>query len=403
MNPPYFFGPSVPATEWMNLRRRAVLEYSKWDIQSGDQCVLCDFSLLLPTAEWERLARMAEGLAAEVLAAESELLERPDLHSLLGLPPKIRRALARSDRDPARAARLMRFDFHFTDQGWKISEANTDVPGGFLEASAFAELMAPFCGGRALSDPAAAYSEAIMEGLPERPVIALAHATAFTDDRQEMLCLGKRLVSKGARAFLVSPDHLRWKDGIAFLPTTWGGLKVDSVVRVFPAEWLPRLDGSEWEFFFRRWRTPVNNPGSALLTQSKRFPLAWGSMRSSLPHWRSLLPETLDPRDAGDDAQEWVLKPIFGRVGDGVAIAGVTSPQRFADLARVAARNSGEWIRQKRFRALPTLRNGKEYFPSVGVYTVNARAAGIYGRIAQRPLIDDHAQDIAVLIQEVAA
>jgi hypothetical protein len=31
--------------------------------------------------------------------------------------------------------RLVRFDFHLTDAGWVISEANCDVPGGINEAS----------------------------------------------------------------------------------------------------------------------------------------------------------------------------------------------------------------------------------------------------------------------------
>ena len=38
---------------------------------------------------------------------------------------------------------VLRFDFHWTTEGWRISEANTDVPGGFNEASGFARLLAP--------------------------------------------------------------------------------------------------------------------------------------------------------------------------------------------------------------------------------------------------------------------
>jgi hypothetical protein len=31
----------------------------------------------------------------------------------------------------------MRFDFHFSEEGWRISEVNCDVPGGLNEASGF--------------------------------------------------------------------------------------------------------------------------------------------------------------------------------------------------------------------------------------------------------------------------
>jgi hypothetical protein len=43
------------------------------------------------------------------------------------------------------AARVLRFDFHWTDQGWKISEVNSDVPGGYCEASDLPRLMVRNC------------------------------------------------------------------------------------------------------------------------------------------------------------------------------------------------------------------------------------------------------------------
>jgi hypothetical protein len=41
---------------------------------------------------------------------------------------------------------------------------------------------------------------------------------------------------------------------------------------------------------------------------------------------------------------------------------------------------------------------GTDCYPSIGVYTVNGRVAGAYGRIAEKPLIDARARDAAVLI-----
>ena len=37
-------------------------------------------------------------------------------------------------------------------------------------------------------------------------------------------------------------------------------------------------------------------------------------------------------------------------------------------------------------------------YPCLGVYTIDGRAAGIYGRIAPKPFIDYAAVDVAVLV-----
>jgi hypothetical protein len=36
-------------------------------------------------------------------------------------------------------------------------------------------------------------------------------------------------------------------------------------------------------------------------------------------------------------------------------------------------------------------------YPCLGVYTIDGRAAGIYGRLSARPLVDYAAVDVAVL------
>jgi hypothetical protein len=55
----------------------------------------------------------------ETLAAEREMLDRPELHRTLGLPRAVRHALRRAGSvGAARAtARLTRFDFHYTTDG----------------------------------------------------------------------------------------------------------------------------------------------------------------------------------------------------------------------------------------------------------------------------------------------
>ena len=102
------------------------------------------------------LVSLAEKLAQEAVAAEMAILRRPHLLKKLGLPWTLRRRLSAPEIacGESRHLRLIRFDFHFTTEGWRISEANSDVPGGFNEASGFTKLMAQYFGHAATSgDP----------------------------------------------------------------------------------------------------------------------------------------------------------------------------------------------------------------------------------------------------------
>jgi hypothetical protein len=124
----------------------------------------------------------------------------------------------------------------------------------------------------------------------------------------------------------------------------------------------------------------------------------WDDLATPLPTWRAVLPETRDPRAAPWRREDgWVLKPALGRVGEDVAIPGVASPRDWRRVARAARWYPGHWIAQRRFEATRFQVNGSTLYPCVGVYTVDRRAVGAYGRLASRPLIDWRAQDAAIL------
>jgi glutathionylspermidine synthase len=255
-------------------------------------------------------------------------------------------------------------------------------------------------GARAAGDVADSYARAALASLREHPHVALVHATAYSDDRQVMTYVARRLEDRGARVSLVSPAHLRWRHGHATLETDWTSGSVDAILRFYPGEWMPNLPRAcGWTSFFAGTQTPVSNPATALLTQSKRFPLTWDALRTPLPVWRALLPETRDPRDVRwQGSSDWVVKPALGRVGEDVAMAGVTPAQESTRIARDVRRHPSHWVAQRRFAATPLIVDGVERYPGSGVYTVNGRVAGAYGRIAERPLIDARARDAAVLI-----
>jgi glutathionylspermidine synthase len=384
------------------LRRRVIFDCCKWDPQVEDVSTIADIPLVLPAQMWCELSSFAESLAREAKAAETELRQRPELHGRLGLPRALRRALAdQSGESTMGLARLVRFDFHHTTAGWQISEANSDVPGGLNEASGLSALMAEhYPGTTPAGDTAAVYMSAMSTSLDAGAHVAFVHATAYSDDRQVMTYLSRRFAASGLRTSLVSPAHLRWEDGRARLETAWNCDRVDAIVRFFPAEWLPNLPSAcGWLHFFDRGSTPVSNPASAILTQSKRFPLTWDALRTPMPTWRSLLPETRDPRDVPrHERDEWVLKPALGRVGEDIVMSGVTEANQVKRLSRHARVFPSRWAAQRRFVATPLHVRGVDLYPSIGIYTIDGRAAGAYGRLAERPLIDGRARDAAVLV-----
>src|SRR4051812_39210954 len=160
--------------EFAQVRREMTLRCCKWDPQVGDISTLARFPLAISNACWEELAGLAEKLAEELGAAEWELLHRPDLHGRLGIPWSIRRCLRRCGAQ-ADSPRLMRFDFHWTSEGWRISEVNSDVPGGFTESSSFPMLMARhYEGFETLGDVAEEWTRTMVERAQERPIALMS-------------------------------------------------------------------------------------------------------------------------------------------------------------------------------------------------------------------------------------
>ena len=134
----------LESRQFSEVRRTAIFECCKWDPQIQDVCTLSAMPLVLTSEAWEDLVGLSEKLARETVEAERAILQNPRLFRKLGLPWTLRRRMSAAEVASGQEhhARLIRFDFHFTTEGWRISEANTDVPGGFNEASGFTRLMA---------------------------------------------------------------------------------------------------------------------------------------------------------------------------------------------------------------------------------------------------------------------
>lgn len=386
------------------VRRRAIFECCKWDPQVEDVDTLAPMAIVLRRPVWRHLAQTAELLTAETLILERELATRPELHKALAIPRRIRTALGTLPEQPlwSRDVRVMRFDFHPTAAGWCVSEVNSDVPGGYNEASGLTSIVAGHVpSGVPCGDPAERLVQAIGDRLAPPGTVALVHATSYTDDRQVVTFLGRRLERVGFRAILVAPDHLRWRQGRARIETDWFQGDVDFMFRFFPAEWLPNLGAcADWNGYFARADVPSCNPGTALLSQSKRWPLVCRRIGLRLPAWEKWCPETADPREVDwREDSRWVLKPALGRVGESIGLRGVTPEREWKAIRRWVGWGARNWIAQRRFTPEPIDVNGSPWHICLGVYTVDGRAAGIYGRIAAQPLINHLARDIAVLVE----
>jgi len=389
-------------TVWA-IRRKAAIEGCKWDMQVGDVTTLAPFPLVISRSVWEQLADWAEQLAAEAASAEKEISRQPALLRMLGLPRALQRILADDVPLTPTAGRVIRFDFHFTTDGWRISEANSDVPGGFTEASHFTAMMAEhYPHLRPTGNPGEVWSEELARAAGADGVVALLSAAAYMEDHQVNLFVAGRLRERGCAAHLAKPEQIRWHDGMAHLDAAWHRGPLDAIVRFYQAEWLARLpEAVEWNYFFRGGRTPVANPALAVISESKRFPLVWDESETDLPTWRALLPETRDPRDvqwSSDDV--WLLKTAMCNTGDTVSIRELMQPNHWLQTRLSVLLRPTKWVAQRRFESVPVPTPVGPRHVCVGVYTVNGRAAGAYGRLSEKPLIDFAAVDVALLLED---
>lgn len=385
------------------IRRRAALDGCKWDLQVGDAETLTPFPLVLKLSVWRRIAAEAELLTAEAVAAEEEILHRPELLSQLGLPRALRQVLAEQTPLTPAAGRVMRFDFHPTNCGWQISEANSDVPGGFSEASHFTFMMAEhFPDLRPAGDPSVAWSRALAATAAPSGVVALLSAPGLMEDHQVNAFLAAQLRERGCRPHLAKPEQIGWRDGSAHLETAWYRGPLDAIVRFYQAEWLARLPGrSGWKYFFRGGRTRVANPAPAVISESKRFPLTWDKLSTALPTWRALLPETRDPHDAPWSCDDgWLLKTAMCNTGESVSVRAMMRPRDWWWTRLGVKCSPGNWVAQRRFESIPVSTPAGPRHACVGVYTVNGQAAGAYARLSIKPVIDFAATDVALLLED---
>jgi len=400
----FCLGPALNPEVFSSIRRRMVLEYCKWDPQVGDECVLLNRPVIISSEAWNVLATAAERMSSEIFEAETELKRRPDLLGGLGMPAALSRLLrSGAPNDSTSAVRTLRFDFHPTLEGWKVSEVNSDVPGGFTEASYFTAMVAEhYPSTRPAGNPLRAWTTAMMPWLADGHV-AILYAPGYMEDQQIATLLGAALRQEGYWVhFIQHPGGFSWVQNKAWIDGGRSPVPLDAIVRFYQGEWLahmPRQTG--WHNLFSKSQTMITNPGHSVVSESKRFPLAWAQLSSTTAVLRDMFPECREPHTVDSNEAEWVYKPAYSNTGEHIIMPALLDAPAWSKLRGSILRQRQNWVAQRRFTPLQLAADGGDVSPCIGVYTIDGKAEGAYVRLTRSAIVDYRACEAALLVENL--
>jgi glutathionylspermidine synthase len=277
---------------------------------------------------------------------------------------------------------------------------NSDVPGGYGEATFLPALYAPFLEGlRRPPAPLKLWGDAVESALAGNAVAFLS-APGYLEDHQVVRVMMQELVDRGLTCHWIhTPSALDWSAGEPRLRRA-GHMQIHAVVRFYQAEWLSQLPRSSNWWRLLSYSGLLVNPAASIFTESKRLPLIWPLLSASSSAWRTVLPECREPHSIdGSDRGEWVLKAALSNTGDSVMIGNVMTPRAWDAAIRAAIRQPYKWIAQRRFETAPLDSADGPVYPCVGVFVINGNAAGAYVRLSRQQLTDGLALEAPLLIQ----
>jgi len=396
---------SIPKDKYDDYRLDLIFNCYKWDPQFLDNNTVAKHVLVITEEEYKKLQSLTEKVDSETIKAEEFLNNNLHLAKPLALPKKIYKELKRMKNYEAdKHIRLMRYDFHPTVDGkWALSEVNSDVPGGFAEASLIPQVARALFGEEKYSyiNFGDILVNAIAKKVKTQGRIMLVHCTCYSDDRQVMQFLGDKLKNMGYSVIYGAADHLRFENNEAISILDGNEGKVDGIFRFTPLEWLKDIKPKYWDGYFDTVTPSCNHP-IAIFAQTKRFPLIWDVLEESginLSTWRKLLPDTIEVK-AAKEKDGYIYKPACGRVGENISIKEACSDEEYKEIMKDVRKHPKEYLAQKKFESQPiTSDDGKKYHVCLGSYTVDGKHAGFYARISKTPRIDSNAADIPVLIE----
>ena len=396
---------SIPKNQYDNYRLDVIFNCYKWDPQFLDKNTIAKHVLVISEEEHQELKKITEMLDFETIQAENFINKNLKIAKSLNLPKKIKKDLRKmKNYQSDKHIRLMRYDFHPTIEGnWAISEVNSDVPGGFAEAS-----LMPQVAINLFKEENYEYQNfgdiittAIANKIQPNKRIILIHCTSYSDDRQVMQFLGDKLESMGFEPIYAAADHLRFKNNKAICILDGKQGSVDAIVRFTPIEWLKDIKPKYWHGYFNTETSSCNHP-IAIFAQTKRFPFIWGQLEEKgikMTTWREFLPETIEVKDVKKQTG-FIYKPVYGRVGENISIKEACKDNEFEKIIKDVKKKPKKYIAQKKFNSKPLIdENNESFHVCLGSYCIDGKSAGYYARISQNPRIDSNAQDIPVLIE----
>ena len=392
----------VPIGEkYNNYRIDAIFECYKWDPKFVDNNTLAKYVLVLNEDEYKELVDLTEKLDLETIQAEEFLNNNLKYIKPLCIHKKLIKEIKKmKNYDKSKHIRLMRYDFHLTiDNKWQISEVNSDVPGGFAEASLLPKLAIKTLNKDYYSiDFGEMLSKAISKKIKKNGTIMFVHCTSYSDDRQVMQYIGDKMSNLGYKSIYGAADHLIFKnkEAISILNNYEG--KVDCIFRFTPLEWLKDIKPKTWSGYFDTITPSCNHP-IAIFAQTKRFPLVWNILEQNgikMTTWKEMLSDT---KEVKDFKEGYIYKPACGRVGENISIKEACSKEEYLKIIKDVKRHPKNYIAQKKFISKPIKIDNKEYHVCLGSYTVDGKQAGFYARISELPRIDSYAADIPVVIE----
>lgn len=394
----------VTIPDYENYRIDAMFDCYKWDPQFLDSNTISKHALVLTKQEARSLARLTELIDQETRDAELFLNTHLSLAKKLRLPKKLLPELKRmKNYDPKRHIRLTRYDFHPTKEGeWAISEVNSDVPGGFAEASLLPKLALQYLKSNKVEsiDFGSHLVKALSKKIKKKGTVFFVHCTSYSDDRQVMQYLGDQMEQRGYHALYGAIDHLRFQnqEAISILDGHQG--KVDGIVRFTPLEWVKDIKPKTWSGYFDTTTPSCNHP-IAIFAQTKRFPFVWDQLESyglSFSTWRKLLPNTIEVTKKVPPG--YLYKPAWGRVGEKISIQEACEEGEYQKILKEVKRHPKRYILQKQFSSqLLESPEGEWFHVCIGSYAVDGKHAGFYARMSRKLRIDSDAEDIPVLIE----
>ncbi len=396
---------TIPKDEYDDYRLNCIFKGYKWDPQFLDNNTVARHVLIITEEEHRELERLTEALDQETIKAEEFLNNNLKLAKPLALPRQIRNELKNMKNYKAnRHIRLMRYDFHpIIEGGFAISEVNSDVPGGFAEASLMPEIALEVLDNDNyyFTNFGEILTNSFVKKVKPHGKVMLVHCTSYSDDRQVMQFLGDKLEYLGFDTIYAAADHVRFSNNKAYSILDGNHGQVDAIFRFTPLEWLIGVKPKRWQGYFDTTTTSCNHP-IAIFAQTKRFPLVWDTLEGEgidLSTWRALLPETIEVKDA-KNRNGFIYKPACGRVGEGITIKEACQEGEYGKIMKDIRKHPKRYLAQKRFNSLPLITDeGETFHVCLGSYTVDGKAAGYYARINRTPRIDSNAADIPVLIE----